>query len=260
MYDASFDGTQGQLRAIGQPWLWTIRVAAVAAVVAVMAAAGDAQLPGLPVLQNAWATPGMVGGLDVGGGPDGSVYAAAVSWTPINGHFQVSGGGGFRSRTGVRSAGAYGVRAAVPFGGASSAVGFAAFAGIGGGNGGTTHTVCNTMVTPTPPGCAQVSPSGTVDSTATGVEIPVGVGIGWRHALGIGGHGIAVYATPSYVFFSGGGKQNGVIRASFAADGGITPALGATLGVEFGGSRARGLGGPSGVLYGVGVSYAFGRR
>jgi len=32
------------------------------------------------------------------------------------------------------------------------------------------------------------------------------------------------------------------------------------LGVDFGGTRAAALGGPSGVLYGVGVSYAFKRR
>ena len=264
MFDASFDDRQSGLSALDRRWLWAIRIVAVVAVGGVLAASADAQLPGLPVLQNAWATPGMVGALDVGGGPDGSVYAAAVSWTPINGHFQVSGGGGFRSRTGVRSAGAYGMRAAVPFGGASSAFGFAAFAGIGGGSGGTTHTVCNVTATATmPPGCAPEPPPGTgfiVDSTASGFEVPVGVGIGWRHAIGVGGHGVAVYATPSYVFFSGGSKTNGVVRASLAADAGITPSLGATLGVELGGSRAKGLGGPSGVLYGLGVSYAFGRR
>jgi hypothetical protein len=51
-----------------------------------------------------------------------------------------------------------------------------------------------------------------------------------------------------------------VIRVGIGSDIAISPAIGVTLGVEFGGTREPTLGGPSGVLYGVGVSYAFKRR
>src|SRR6185503_16378935 len=109
---ASFDGTGTKGR-----WLWIIRLAAVLAVV--IAGSADAQMPGAPVLQNAWATPGVVAALNVTGGSDGSLYAAAGSWTPGSGRFQVSGGFGFQTRTGNGSGGAYGVRVAMPFGGVS---------------------------------------------------------------------------------------------------------------------------------------------
>jgi hypothetical protein len=200
-----------------------------------------AQIPGSPILQNVWATPGFVGAVNIGGGADGTTYAAAASWTPGMGHFEISGGGGFETRSGAGDRGVYGVRAALPFGGISSSFGFAAFAGIGGGSGGNNSST--------------ISP----DSLASTTEIPLGVSVGWRKALG-GNHGISIYGVPAYVLFSGGSKNEGLFRASVGADFGITRALGATLGVEFGATRPRGIGGPSGTLYGAGVSYAFGHR
>lgn len=262
MYDASFDDQRAAISSRDRRWLWAVRLASIAAVL--YAVNADAQIPGLPVLQNAWATAGMNAALDIGGG-DGSVYAGALSWTPAGGHFEVSGGAGYRSRTGAKGAPVYGLRAAIPFGSASGSFGFAAFAGIGGGGSSTTHTAAPCLLGVTP-GCVPVVGAGltdtgtvTVDSTSNSLEIPIGVGIGWRRAIG-GAHGVSVYATPSYVFFTGGSKSGGLIRAALAADVGITPAIGATLGVEFGGKRPRGAGGPSGVLYGLGVSYAFGHR
>jgi hypothetical protein len=197
-------------------------------------------MPGAPVLQNAWATPGIVAALDVAGGSDGSVYAAAASWTPGSGRFQLSGGGGVRSVTGGGTGGVYGIRAAIPLGGASSSFGFGAFAGIGGGSATKSKTVF-------------------VDSVASTAEIPIGAAVGWRHAIGAS-HGLSVYATPSYVFFTGGKKTDGLVRVGLGADFGITKAIGATVGVDFGGKRPRGFGGPSGSLFGVGVSYALGHR
>jgi len=202
--------------------------------------AAGAQMPGAPVLQNAWATPGIVAALDVAGGSDGSVYAAAASWTPGSGRFQLSGGGGVRSVTGGGTGGVYGIRAAIPLGGASSSFGFGAFAGIGGGSATKSKTVF-------------------VDSVASTAEIPIGAAVGWRHAIGAS-HGLSVYATPSYVFFTGGKKTDGLVRVGLGADFGITKAIGATVGVDFGGKRPRGFGGPSGSLFGVGVSYALGHR
>ena len=220
------------------------------------AAIAGAQIPGAPVLQNAWATPGLVGALDIGGGADGSVYAVAGSWTPGSGRFQLSGGGGLASRTGAKARGVYGVRAAVPLGGASSTFGFAAFAGVGGGAG---RTMRDTLFLPCP--ATLLQPCVTVtDSTSNTIEVPIGVGVGWRHAIGAT-HGLSVYATPSYVFFSGGGNKRGsLIRTALGADIGVTSSIGATLGVEFGGKRPKGVGGPSGSVYGLGLSYALGRR
>lgn len=192
-------------------------------------------MPSAPILQNVWASHGLVGAIDFGSGGDGSVYAGAISFTASR--LQISGGLGYQSRTGLKSRGVYGVRAAIPFGGASSTFGFGAFAGIGGGN--TSSTA--------------------VDSAANKTEIPLGVAVGWRKAFG-GTHGLSLYADPAYVLYSGGSKSGGLFRAGLGADFGITSSLGATVGVELGATRPRGVGGPSGVLYGAGVSYAFGKR
>lgn len=214
---------------------------------AVAAASAGAQMPGAPVLQNAWATPGIVGAVNYGGGSDGSVIAGAVGWTPGSGRFQISGGLGSRSMTGAGSSFAYGARAAMPlFGGGASAFGIAAFAGVGG----SSATKDKTASAPAP---------GVVDTTASTMNIPLGAALGWRHAIG-SNHGISAYATPAYILYSGGSSNGGVFRVALGADVGITSAIGATVGVGFGGSRARALGGPSGTQYGVGVSYAFGRR
>lgn len=204
-------------------------------------------MPGAPVLQNAWGTPGIVGALNVTGGGDGSTYAAAGSWTPASGRFQFSGGLGYQNRSGSGSALAYGARLAMPFGGASSTFGFAAFAGIGGGRSSRTD--------PTP---AIVADS-LSDTTSSAAQIPLGVGIGWRRAIGAT-RGFSVYATPSYVFYTGGTDPGGLFRAAVAADFGITQRIGVTGGIEFGATRSRAVGGPSGTLYGIGVSYALGRR
>jgi len=216
--------------------------------VIVVAASADAQMPGAPVLQNAWATPGIVGAVNIAGGSDATVYAAAAAWSPGSGSYQLSGGGGYQTRTGYGSGGVYGFRVAVPFlGGASSAFGLAAFAGAGGGTGATHRTI--------------LIPSGAVvlDSSVSTGQFPVGAALGYRRAIG-SNHGVSVYATPSYVLFSGGTESDGIFRAAIGADVGITSSIGATAGVEFGQTRPRGFGGPSGTSYGVGVSYALGRR
>jgi hypothetical protein len=203
------------------------------------AARAGAQMPGTPVLQNAWATPGIVGALNVSGGADGSIYAAAAAWGSTSGRLQLSGGFGVRSRSGAGSKSVYGVRLAVPFGGTSSAFGFGAFAGVG-------ATSTGTAASP--------------DSVASTTVIPVGVALGWRRALGAT-RGISVYATPSYLFLTGGTNNNaGLVRTAVGVDIGVAKAIGLTAGVEFGQNRARAEGGPTGTLYGLGISYALGHR
>jgi hypothetical protein len=225
---------------------------AVAAAVAVAASVpSQAQLPGAPVLQNAWATPGVVGAVDIASGSAGSVYAAAASWAPGAARFQLSAGAGFETRTGADSRWVYGGRVAVPLLGATSSFGIGLFAGIGGG------PVSRPVQTRTFPAAPLLDAP--TDSVASTTEFPVGAAIGWRHAVGAT-HGLSLYATPSYVFFSGGTKTGGLVRTAIGGDLGITRSIGATLGVEFGQSRSRAVGGPSAALYGLGLSYAFGRR
>jgi hypothetical protein len=247
MYDTSFDHSGAEVRKSDRRALWALRIAALIATV-VVAASAEAQFPGTPVLQNVWATPGIVAALDIAGGSDGTVYAAAGSWTPGSGRFQLTGGLGYQTKTGNSgsSGGVYGVRVAMPFGGASSSFGFAGFAGAGGG--GSQNKVTESVPGPTPP-----------DSSISTAQFPVGAAIGWRRAIG-SNHGVSVYATPAYVFFTGGSKTGGLFRTGLGADFGITSSMGATAGVDFGQSRPRGFGGPSGTTYGVGVSYAFGKR
>src|SRR4051812_35585256 len=100
---------------------------------AALPAGARAQMPGAPVLQNSWASPGMVVALDIAGG-GGTLYGGAVGWAPSSGRFQLSAGAGSHSPKGGSSRAAYGVRAAFPvmqmMGGK---LGFGGFVGIGGG-------------------------------------------------------------------------------------------------------------------------------
>jgi hypothetical protein len=261
MYDTSFDHRAAELPRSDRRVLWALRIVAVLAMLA--AASAGAQLPGAPILQNVWATPGVVGALNVAGGGGTTVYAAALSWTPGVGRLQVSGGTGFASGAGVGTRGAYGVRLSAPFGGDASMLGFAAFAGIGGAPARTTTTVVSCTVVL--PSCAVVTPvratSGLIqfDSTTSTTIIPVGVSVGWRTAVGTS-HGISVYGSPAFVYYTGGTSNTGLIRAAVGIDAGITSSLGLTGGIEFGGTRPQAIGGPSGIVYGAGVSYGFGRR
>jgi hypothetical protein len=196
-----------------------------------------AQLPGAPVLQNAWASPGTVAAVNVGGGSDGGAYAAAGSWAPKSGSYELSGGIGSRHLSGAGSRTVYGFRLAIPFGGKTSAFGFSAFIGAGGGS------VNNHEA----------------DSAASTSEVPIGAAVGWRRALG-STQGVSVYAAPSYVFLSGGRERGNLVRGAVGVDFGITRSFGLTAGIDFGQTRSHDVGGPSGALFGVGLAYAFGRR
>ena len=141
---------------------WVSALALIAAFVAPPTLA--AQLPGTPVLQNAWATPGIVVALDVGGGSGtsrGSTYAGAAAWAPGAGRFQLSAGAGMNSASGSSSRAVYGARVAVPLkelmGGN---LGIGAFVGVGGGS-------------------VNVN-----DSLRTKSVVPAGLAIGYRRAVG----------------------------------------------------------------------------
>jgi hypothetical protein len=240
MFDSSFDRLSDGIPRRDRRILWILRIVAAGALMTVAGSAGG-QLPSAPLLQNAWAMPGIAAAFNMGSGGGGTVYAAAGSWSPASGRFQVSGGFGSQTQSGLGTSWAYGARAAMPLGNPAASFGFAAFAGIGGAN-----------------AVKQSADSNVADSTgAIATRIPVGLSLGWRHAMG--SRGFSVYATPAYVWLTGAGQSTGVIRTGIGADVGITSSIGLTGGVEFGQSRTT-SGGPNGTLYGLGVSYAFGRR
>lgn len=201
-------------------------------------AAMNAQLPGTPVLQNAWAAPGMVVALDIGGGSggSGSAYAAALGWAPGNARFQFSGGAGMQSAAGSTSRGVFGARVAMPVMQMMAGnLGIAAFVGVGGGAGGAKDTLRATSV------------------------VPAGVAIGYRRGLGAAGRGFSIYADPNYQLQSGPKNRKGFFRLGVGIDAGISSSFGVTLGVESGATAPTGTVGPRGALYGIGVSMKLGR-
>lgn len=201
-------------------------------------------MPGVPTLQNAWANPGFTLALNGGWGGGSQTIAGAAAWAPRSGRFQLSAGvGGRKADEGGRGT-TYGVRAAMPvFSLAGGALGIAGFAGIGGA----------------------FEPDATfgTDVGGTYTQVPVGVGIGYRKALGFI-RGVSLYGTPFYSYnrltVGDSTTSAGLFRFSIGADVGITNRIGVTLGAEFGGSAGEEDPGPTGAVYGAGVSFALGRR
>jgi hypothetical protein len=180
-----------------------------------------AQLPGVPVLQNAFTNRGLAFAANFGGGRGQSVYGAAVSWglggTPDgDGRLAVSAGAAAQ-RANEATRGVYGARAAARLWSTSGgALGVGAFAGVGGG--------------------PRTRPAGTVTNPAV-LTIPVGVSAGYRRAIGAR-RGISVYGSPFYRWTRtevDTVAASGTIRFSVGLDFAFTRALGVTVGGEFGG-------------------------
>jgi hypothetical protein len=191
-----------------------------------------AQLPRLPVLQNAFGNPGLTIAANVGGGDGDVTYAAAASFGA--GRIMLSGGVGAVVPDSGDSSPAYGVRAAMPVASfMGGKVGIAAFAGIGG----TSH------------------------SGVSSVEAPVGAGIGWRTGIGAT-RGISVYVAPMMSYYRASAEGESVntwlFRPSIGVDFALTRRLGITIGAQ-GGANANeeeGDPGPTGSLVGIGVAWA----
>jgi hypothetical protein len=231
--NSSFDRRAAEPKTIRQTAIWFARLT-MCCLSALLANAG-AQLPGIPVLQNAWATPGVMIAADGGGTSSRGTIAAAASWAPVA-RFQLSAGAGFQTGRAVGSSPAYGVRIAIPLVPASSAVGVSMFAGIGGAS---SHR--NEAILPE------------LDSVTSSTVVPAGVSIGWRHLGGVG-RGFSLYAAPAMVFYSGGTAPANLFRLSLGGDVGLSDVWGITGGVDLGQSRPRGVGGPGGPQFGLGVS------
>lgn len=196
-----------------------------------------AQMVGAPVLQNAFSNPGFTAAVNFGTSSDARTFGAAAAWAPASGRFQVSLGGGSVDPKGGKGEGTYGGRLAIPvFSFMNGRAGAALFGGVGGAS----------------------APDAKITT------VPAGVSIGFRQAMGET-RGFSLYVAP---FFSwtriapatGPAVSAGLIRASAGLDFGITRRIGATLGYEAGAKAGALDPGPRGGVFGVALSYAFGRR
>lgn len=199
-----------------------------------MARVSEGQLPNAPVLQNAFVNPGVTAALNFSNLSGASSYAGAAAWAPGSARFQFSAGLGAQTHSGGSTRTVYGARVNVPFVGATSSVGFSAFAGYGALSGGN------------------------LDSSEAKSLVPLGVTAGYRKAIGTS-RGFSIYGSPIYEFVTRGGGASNVnaFRGAIGLDVGITSSIGLTLGLEFGGSEPTGSGKPSGTAFGGAISYAF---
>lgn len=196
-----------------------------------------AQMPATPVLQNAWANAGVTIAADYGKAQDASAFAGALAWAPTQSRFQLSAGAGVVRADSGGSQGAYGGRLSIPLVSfASGNLGTAIFGGVG-----------------------VTSKSGVTRSS-----FPIGVALGFRHALGTR-RGISAYLAPFYAISRIKGDTllkptGGAMRASVGLDVTVAPQIGVTVGYEAGANAKAGTPGPSGGVFGVGVSYALRRQ
>ena len=218
------------------PERWPRILAAAALLCALATLPVHAQMRGVPVLQNAFANPGITVAGNVGGEEGGIAYGLAAAWSPGGARFQLSAGGGAYTPDEGSTAAIYGGRVMVPIlrlaGGSIGVAGFA-------GGGGASHDQIFTFT------------------------VPVGAAVGYGRTFG--SRGVSVYATPFYnwtrtTFDGENALTNGLVRVSVGVDVGLFRALGVTGGAEFGQNAGDGEVGPRGSKWGLGVSWALGRR
>jgi hypothetical protein len=208
-------------------------LATYAALTAASASTASAQMPGLPVLQNAFGNSGITVGVNAGTAPEGQAYALAAGWG--RGRILAGGGIGMSSAAGSNGVG-FGARLAMPvWSMARGSIGFAAFAGAG----------------------------GTVAGERNITQLPIGVSAGWRRALG-STRGFSVYLAPHYQWVresrpDSGTVSGGRFRGALGLDVGITPRLGVTLGIEGGQGRVKGIG-SEGTSAAIGASWIWQRK
>ena len=205
-----------------------------------------AQMPGVPVLQNAFVNPGFSAAGNLGSGSGVSTFGGAGAFGA--GRFQFSGGMGLFTPKNGNGRFAYGVRGFAPFIGLApeSKFGFGVFAGIGGAASGSATTA-----------------AGDDTTTSNAVTlVPVGFSASYRMAIGTS-HGFSIYGSPVFTWYNKGGSGAGtgsVVRGSVGTDVGITQTIGLTLGLEFGASADEHTNGPRGTVFGAGLSFVFGRH
>ena len=212
------------------------RVAAGLGAVSFAASGALAQMPGVPVLQNAFANPGLTIAVNYGSGDDLRAYAGAVAWAPTSTRFQVTGGfGAINPDPGDRTS-AWGARAAVPITQslAEGKLGIGVFAGVGGAS----------------------------QEGVSLLHVPAGASVSWRMRLG-DRRGVSIYAAPFYSWTRASvddeSNSTGLFRTSFGLDITVVSSLGLTVGYELGQKADEDEPGAMGGVFGVGVSYALRR-
>ena len=202
------------------------------AVFASVAVSAGAQMPGQPVLQNAFTNPGWAFGVNYGDSDEALGFGGAVGWGIASGKLGGSVGAGIWDPQFGDNVFAWGGRVMwSPLRFLQEKVGVGAFAGIGGAR------------------------QDTIDI----VLAPAGVAVGYRTAIG-GTRAVSVYAAPflsvSRLNFGGGAAETTTLfRASVGIDAAVLPKVGVTLGYEFGATAKEGEVGPGGGIFGIGVSY-----
>jgi hypothetical protein len=191
-----------------------------------------AQMVGMPVLQNAFLNPGVTLGVNFAASSDALVYGGALAWVPRSSKVQLSGGFGVLDPDAGSGHPTWGARAMFPIPAIGSRTfGVAVFGGVGGmSTGGATET-----------------------------RIPLGASFGYRATLGehraISGF-VAPFANISRLKPDSGSVTETQFRISFGVDVAIARKLGLTVGYEWGTRAPEGKPGPTGGLFGVGLSYA----
>lgn len=196
------------------------------------AAPATAQIPGAPVLQNAFANPGLALAANFGSGGEQSLFAVAAGWGLGSGRLLLSGAAGAQ-RINEATRGAYGARAsATVWTSAGGSLGVGAFAGVG--------------------AAPRTRAEGVMTNPAI-MSIPAGVTAAYRRPMGRT-RGISAYVSPMYRWVRvdsdlTGAESDGNVRVALGLDFSFNPSLGLTAGAELG-SRDTGS-----TLLGVAVSW-----
>ncbi len=215
------------------------KAALVAAIVAGSAAKASGQVPGSPVLQNAFANPGLAVAANVTGGAGQSFFGAAAGYGLGSGRLQVSGAAGVQ-RSNAASRGAYGGRlAATVWRSAGQSLGAGAFAGVG--------------------GAARTRDAASDVTNPAVLIVPLGITVGYRRPLGVT-RGISAYVSPLYRWTRAQAQAvttSGSMAVAIGADLSISQSFGATLGAELG--KASGTASGRSSTFGVALSFVPGR-
>lgn len=212
-----------------------------------LAPAGEAQMPGLPVLQDGFVSHGWSLAANGGTSEGATAFGLAAAWTPASQRFQLSAGfGGLHPEDGATSANG-GIRLAVPIvtpwsGRPTSNFGLAVFGGVGGAR----------------------------QDEAGLVYVPLGAGVGYRRRMGAE-RAIAVFVTPFFSWVRRTGdlpptsvadgaatsQDSNLFRTSVGIDAVLTGRIALSAGYEFGATADAGRPGPTGGVFGAGLSYRF---
>lgn len=211
---------------------------AFAAALMCFAANVAAQVPGIPVLQNAFSNPGLAVAANFGSGSGQSYYGVAAAWgMGSEGALSISGAAGAQ-RGNDATRGAYGARVAARIWSSSGgALGAGGFVGLG--------------------GAPRTRTDGIVTNPAV-MTIPIGVSVGYRRALGRT-RGISAYLSPFYRWVrtaSDSVVSSGALRVSGGVDFSFSSSLGVTVGGDVGGAgKSNGASKSSSGALGVAISF-----